>query len=239
MYMNYLQWKCISSHSCFWWWRINFLPSFQVQKQTITPRPAALSSSYARTRWPVSPKAGAVMERRTAQTAQTNRQISVSMATWKELLTLSQQACLLSSHSRHCTQFLLLLCFVFLRLLFFKSSIFFFYFIGMLLLHMMFQHTEFTTTKSLWKDSSTMFGQFNFGLNKRVGYTLSTTDTGSQCVLWLLGWIMALIMCPCLVWMFRDVSALVWTLTGSAQVPKSLVPDHSHLSTSPSINSSL
>lgn len=62
------------------------LPSFflQLPKQTITPKPAAQGSLYARTRWPVSPKAGAVMGRRTVQMARTNRQISVSMATRQE-----------------------------------------------------------------------------------------------------------------------------------------------------------
>lgn len=56
----------------------------QLPKQTITPKRAARGSLYARTRWPVSPKAGAVMGRRTVQMARTNRQISVSMATRQE-----------------------------------------------------------------------------------------------------------------------------------------------------------
>lgn len=64
-----------------------FLPvSFQLPKLMITRRLAALSSLYVRTRWPASPKAGAATGRRTAQMARTNRQISVSMATWKQLL---------------------------------------------------------------------------------------------------------------------------------------------------------
>lgn len=62
-----------------------------------------------------------------------------------------------------------------------------------------------------------MCRQFNLGLNERLGYAFSAKDTSSQCVLWLLCWIMALIMWPCLVWKFRDASALVWPLTGSAQ----------------------
>lgn len=132
----------------------------------------------------------------------------------------AQQACLLSSHSRRWSQFLLLL-----TLLSFLEDCFFFCccFIRMLLLQqMMFQGIQINATKSLWKDKSMVFGQFHFGQNKRVGYALPGKDTHSQCVLWLFSWIMALIMCPCLVWMFRDVSALVWTLTGSAQSPRAL-----------------
>lgn len=154
------------------------------------------------------------MGRRTVQMARTNRQISVSMVTWKQLLKLSISR--LVSSALSCSlqavgsgQWALLLFFL---------SFFFFLFeiLQINSLKKMFYKT-FTTSKWLWRDNSTMFRQFNLGLNKRVGYALSTKDTSSQCVLWLLCWIIALIMWPCLVWMFRDVSALVWTLVGSVQ----------------------
>lgn len=38
MYMNYLRLKCISSHSCFWWWQINFLPFFSGPKADSHPK---------------------------------------------------------------------------------------------------------------------------------------------------------------------------------------------------------
>lgn len=92
---------------------------FQLPKQTVPPRPAALSSLYARTRWPVSPKAGAVMERRTAQMAQTNRQISVSMATWKQLSRLVSSALIQDADHKSCFYSL---SFLFLRIAFFFVS---------------------------------------------------------------------------------------------------------------------
>lgn len=86
-----------------------------------------------------------------------------------------------------------------------------------------------------WKkgNKSSMFKEFNFGLNERVGCCPSKQKRRrlTQRALRLLGWIMALIMRPCLVWLFWDVSALVWTLTGS--VRRQSRPGRSHLSAFP------
>ncbi len=105
---------------------------FQLPKLTTTPRPAALSSLYARTRWPVSPEAGAVTGRRTVQMARTNRQKSVSVPTWKKLLKLSQQPRVVSFSvlskpsvwgNEH--YYCFYSAFAFLRLLFCKSAFLF------------------------------------------------------------------------------------------------------------------
>lgn len=82
-------------------------------------------------------------------------------------------------------------------------------------------------------NKSSMFKEFNFGLNERVGCCPAKQKRHklTQRALRLLGWIMALIMRPCLVWLFWDVSALVWTLTGSVRWQSR--PGRSHLSAFP------